>query len=182
VWVCECLLRRSGDRPRGRPPSLRVTGRVHGCHGLCEALGREKMLPGWLWASARVRKLLPPVCCSTAARRPDACNPTRQNRCACYVASPRGGARLRAAPGGRGGCVRACHARWHPEHAAKGSLARRAASYESHDTSWVGCMRGWSRGAHLDNLPHPAHYNWRRDSVPKRSATSRVKHIPSRCA
>jgi hypothetical protein len=36
-----------GAAHRGRPPSLRVTGRGHGCHGLCEALGREGMLPGW---------------------------------------------------------------------------------------------------------------------------------------
>jgi hypothetical protein len=57
------------------------------------------------------------------------------------------------------------------EHAATGTPARRAASDESHDISWVGRMRVWPRGAHLGNLPHLPTRNWRRDSVPKRSAT-----------
>jgi hypothetical protein len=172
-------LRRSGDRPRGRPSSLRTTGRVNGCHGLCEALGREGMLPGWLWASARVRKLVPPVCCSTAARRPDACNPTWQNRCTCYVAGLWGGSRLRAAPGGHGGGRLPCEVATQntPQQALR--LVARPHMCPTIYHGSVACAPG-HEGLVWATCPTLPTRNWRRDSVPKRRG---IKHVHrSRCA
>ena len=92
--------------PQGQPTvAARHKARPWVSGSCLKRWGGRRCCLGGVMRVSECEKLEPPVCSSTATRRPDACIPTWQTRCICYVASLWGGARLHAAPGGRGGGV-----------------------------------------------------------------------------